>query len=367
MPTTAQLRAETQDRPLNSGSLTPAGRGAARSVNVVPFQATATGVSVPLLIVMSVESPMATQEVSEKQCRPVYCVIALGSASGTVVRAHLVPFQVQMMLLVTLVVSLIPTPMTTQLLTATQDTEVTWPSVCAGIGGAAIGVSAVPFQVSANGTTPAVLVSASPSARQYVAALHDTPPSRLNFAPLGALTGTAFQVPACSRAANAVKLCDLLFSTACSPTDRQAVGDAQEIAIPTVSSVVVTLACGRAAASRSRDDAAMRPAALPAGYLAATARRKAASAVLPPAGAAAVPVGSRRTRPGEGRPGAAEQGRRRDQPGHHDLAHVSPHSQGSTQQRTRIPLAALSKLVVFSNNLADCRCCVPEEPVYRAC
>ena len=123
-----------------------------------------------------------------------------------------------------------------------------------------------------------------------MAALHDTLVSRLNFAPLGALTGTAFQVPACSRAANGVKLCDLLFSTACIPTDRQAVGDAQEIPVPTVSSMLGVLACGRAAASRPRDDAAMRPAALPAGYLAATAWRKAASAVLPPAAAATVPA-----------------------------------------------------------------------------
>ena len=72
--------------------------------------------------------------------------------------------------------------------------------------------------------------------------------------------------------------------------DRQAVGDAQEIPVPTLTSLLPGLAAARAD-SRPRNCAAMRPAALPCGYLAAIACRKAASAVLPPAAAVtAAPV-----------------------------------------------------------------------------
>ena len=275
---------------MNIGPLTPAGSVACRSVNALPFQASATGVPVPVLLVTSVESPVTTQEVTEKQCRPENCVSVFGFASGTVVRAHLVPFQVQMIWTLALAVSLAPLPMATQLLTATQDTEVAAPSVCAGRGGAAIGVSVVPFQASANGAMPgAEFVSASPTTRQLVAALQDTPVGMAYCAPLGILAATAFQDPACSRAANSVMLPELPLETSCTPTVRQAVGDAQEIAIPTVTSEVLPLACGRAADSRSREEA-MRRAALLAGYPAVIAWRSAVSPDLPPAVAVAVPA-----------------------------------------------------------------------------
>ncbi|HTR90499.1 MAG TPA: hypothetical protein VMI73_02015 [Trebonia sp.] len=48
-------------------------------------------------------------------------------------------------------------------------------------------------------------VAYSPATMQYVAALHDTSPSTVWPAPLGVLTGTAFQVPACHRAATGVE------------------------------------------------------------------------------------------------------------------------------------------------------------------
>jgi hypothetical protein len=65
-----------------------------RSVNVVPFQYTTTGVSLPSQLDKSNEVPMVTQDDGEKQRRPVN-ISAVLPGKSTVVTAHLAPFQVQ--------------------------------------------------------------------------------------------------------------------------------------------------------------------------------------------------------------------------------------------------------------------------------
>ena len=92
---------------------------------------------------------MATQDDAEKQRRPVN-ISAVFFAKCTVVTVHLAPFQVQTNWTPSCwLARTSPTPVATQLLTATQDTPGSMPSSSAfGTGGAAIGVSAEPFQVS---------------------------------------------------------------------------------------------------------------------------------------------------------------------------------------------------------------------------
>jgi hypothetical protein len=65
-----------------------------RSVNVVLFQYTTTGVSLPSQLDKSNEAPMVTQDDGEKQRRPVNISAVLPGKSA-VVTAHLAPFQVQ--------------------------------------------------------------------------------------------------------------------------------------------------------------------------------------------------------------------------------------------------------------------------------
>ena len=96
-PTAMQRTAEVQETSFSSASVTPAGCGAFSSVKAVPFHDAASGVSPPLSVV-SVESPIITQEVRETQCSSVYTVSVPRSASGTVVRAQVLPFQVQIMI-----------------------------------------------------------------------------------------------------------------------------------------------------------------------------------------------------------------------------------------------------------------------------
>src|SRR5512146_488506 len=143
--------------------------------------------------------------------------------------------------------------MTTQLPTDTQDTAVTTPRVCAGIAGARTGDSAVPFHTRTTGAKPkADVPMLTPVTRQYVAALQETPVRKVDFPPLGVLTGTAFHVPACSRAANGVTLPEVLVPASCAPMARQAGGEAQEIRDAT-STFMLPLAWGLAAARRATE------------------------------------------------------------------------------------------------------------------
>ena len=202
---------------------------------------------------------MATQDVSEKQCSPVYCVKLRAPRKLTVVSPHLVPFRVQTYSMPPSPAGGSPAPMATHLAAAAHDTSSSEPNASAfGTGGGVIGVSAVPFQLSMAGRMSNPMAEfrmVSPATRQY-AALQDTPFSTVSDAPRGVGTGTGVHLPARHRAAVGRKPGDLPV-TVFTPTDRQAVAEPQETAFPSPRKKPCGLACGRAGMSRPPDDAAL--------------------------------------------------------------------------------------------------------------
>src|SRR5512146_2482936 len=130
---------------------------------------------------------------------------------------------------------------------------------------------------------------------QNLAALHDTPLSRVRPAPLGVLTGTGFQTLACHRAATGVKPAEAVPTRSMLvPTDRQAVADPHETAFPESNERLPSpLPCG-CAGSRPKYNAALltvsalatAPAVLPRPAV----RAVAAAAATPPGAGPSEPV-----------------------------------------------------------------------------
>ena len=151
-PTAAQCAGEEHEIPVIGAKLTCLGWPTCWGVNRLPFQVAA--IAVHGSDVLEISEPATTHEVSEKQCTAVSSAPAALPGRTAVFSAHFAPFQVQMSWVKPPAdrPGLAAVPTATQLLTATQETAASdrRPSAL-GTGGAATGVSAVPFHVQAAG------------------------------------------------------------------------------------------------------------------------------------------------------------------------------------------------------------------------
>ncbi len=217
------MLAELQETPVSRTSpCAPLGKGTLWSVQLEPFQDSASGRTSPGLSSYKPTAAQVLAELQETRAKPPCAPLGKGTLWGV----QLEPFQDAASC--TSPPEMLPKrPTATQVLAEVQETppRKSGPSPSPLAAGTLWGLQLEPFQDSASGPPSPGLISYQPTARQVLAEVQETPPSPLDFAPLAAGTLWGVQLEPFQDSASGTSSPGLISYL---PTATQALAEVQE-------------------------------------------------------------------------------------------------------------------------------------------